>query len=209
MTIERARGKTFGIAWFLPILIFFGASLLVMNPLPAVAQPQSIALNDRQSDRPTARADSEGWPPWLHALGKTTTYEAFASIDTFLLGSWWTGSQAIGGGFTAVSIATASLAYYLHERAWVRWGPDPNTASAEELGLYKMVTYRIVSAVRLMTMTYLLTGSLLISGAYVAANTVIDSVIFYGNDLAWAYYGPPVRKDGTAAFSSNDKGMER
>lgn len=172
---------------------------------PVQAQPRTVETGLGG----LAAAESEGWPPWLHALGKTATFEAVASIDTFVLGTWWAGNQTIGGGFALVSVATASLAYYLHERAWTRWGPDPNVEAPEELGVYKMVTYRIVSAVRLITLTYLLTGSALVSGAYVAANTVIDSVIYYGNDLAWGYWGPPVRRDGAAVSPSNDEWAEK
>lgn len=174
----------------LTLSIVILATALASPPRAVWAQPQTLAVQD--STEPSDGA--AGWPPWLHALAKTATYETLASVDVFLFGTWWTGNQTIGGGFALASAATAALAFYMHERVWTRWGPDPNTAVPEELGLFKTITYRIVSAVRLITMTYLLTGSALVSGAYVAANTVVDSIIYYGNDLAWSYYGPPIRQ---------------
>ena len=99
-------------------------------------------------------------------------------------------------GVAAIAAATAATAYYLHELAWNAFGPDPNQADPRSLALWKTITYRVVSASRVLTLTWLLTGSPAVSGAYVVINTVLDAAIYYGNDLAWARFGPPVEHLG-------------
>jgi uncharacterized membrane protein len=58
------------------------------------------------------------------ALAKALTWRVFASLDTFALSWYMTGSPMIGGSIAGLEVLTKMVLYYAHERAWsmVVWG---------------------------------------------------------------------------------------
>jgi len=164
--------------------------LLVLLMMAMMAAPRLVWAQPVAAPATTAEAET---PAWFHAVEKTITYESLASIDALVVGLWWSGDGVTGASFAVISALTAASAYYLHELTWNALGPDPNSADPQVLGLWKMITYRVVSATRVLGLTYLLTGNAMVSGTYVVINTVLDSAIYYVNDLLWAWLGPPVQ----------------
>ena len=57
------------------------------------------------------------------SIVKTITWRITGSIDTFVLSFIFTGSVKIAGSIAATEMATKTLLYYFHERAWsaIRW----------------------------------------------------------------------------------------
>lgn len=180
-----AFGRRIRVVFFLLMALFPVAAPAAES---ATAPSLPVAVETEQTP--------QAMPGWLHALAKTATYESLASIDALVVGLWWSGDAVTGGLFAGASAATAATAYYLHEVAWNYFGSDPNAADPAVLGLWKTLTYRVVSGARVLTLTWILTGSPAVSGAYVLVNTVLDATIYYGNDLAWGWWGPPVEHLG-------------
>ncbi len=58
------------------------------------------------------------------SLVKTLTWRSIATADTFLISFLITHSFAWAGSIAGLEVATKTIFYYLHERAWarVRWG---------------------------------------------------------------------------------------
>jgi uncharacterized membrane protein len=55
-------------------------------------------------------------------LAKTITWRIVGTIDTMILSSLITGSLKIGMAIGGVEVITKMILYFLHERAWYKWG---------------------------------------------------------------------------------------
>jgi uncharacterized membrane protein len=63
---------------------------------------------------------------------KAVSWRALGSVDTFVLGWFFTGHAGVAGAIASTEVLTKTALYYFHERAWagVKWGvtdipPDP------------------------------------------------------------------------------------
>lgn len=58
------------------------------------------------------------------SLVKAASWRALGSLDTFLLGWFFTGHAGVAGAIAGTEILTKILLYYVHERAWssIPWG---------------------------------------------------------------------------------------
>jgi uncharacterized membrane protein len=63
---------------------------------------------------------------------KAVSWRALGSVDTFVLGWFFTGHPGVAGAIASTEVLTKMVLYYFHERAWssVGWGvcdipPDP------------------------------------------------------------------------------------
>jgi uncharacterized membrane protein len=57
------------------------------------------------------------------SIAKAITWRITGSVDTFVLSFIFTGSLKLAGSIAGVEMATKTVLYYLHERAWssIRW----------------------------------------------------------------------------------------
>ena len=55
---------------------------------------------------------------------KAVSWRTVGSIDTFVLGLFFSGSAKLAGAIAGTEVITKILLFYFHERAWslVRWG---------------------------------------------------------------------------------------
>ena len=60
----------------------------------------------------------------IRSLIKTITWRILASLDTFLIAWFVSGSISVGGWIATLEVITKIILYYFHERAWnrVKWG---------------------------------------------------------------------------------------
>lgn len=60
----------------------------------------------------------------IRSLIKTVTWRILASLDTFLIAWFVSGSISVGGWIATIEVITKIILYYFHERAWnrVKWG---------------------------------------------------------------------------------------
>ena len=58
------------------------------------------------------------------SFAKTITWRALGSLDTLILGYFFTGSFRIAGSIASAEVLTKIVLYYLHERGWahIKWG---------------------------------------------------------------------------------------
>jgi uncharacterized membrane protein len=61
---------------------------------------------------------------------KAVSWRAVGSIDTFLLGWFFTGHLGVAGAIASTEVLTKMVLYYFHERAWsaVDWGIASDTS---------------------------------------------------------------------------------
>ena len=64
----------------------------------------------------------------IRSLIKTITWRILASLDTFLIAWFVSGSISVGGWIATIEVITKIILYYFHERAWnrVKWGQFEN-----------------------------------------------------------------------------------
>jgi uncharacterized membrane protein len=55
---------------------------------------------------------------------KAASWRALGSLDTFLLGWFFTGRAGVAGAIAGTEVLTKILLYYFHERIWssIGWG---------------------------------------------------------------------------------------
>jgi len=60
----------------------------------------------------------------IRSLIKTITWRILASLDTFLIAWFVSGSISVGGWIATIEVITKIILYYFHERAWnrIKWG---------------------------------------------------------------------------------------
>lgn len=60
---------------------------------------------------------------------KAVSWRTVGSIDTFVLGLFFSGSAKLAGAIAGTEVITKILLFYFHERAWslVRWGHRTET----------------------------------------------------------------------------------
>jgi uncharacterized membrane protein len=62
---------------------------------------------------------------------KAVSWRTVGSIDTFVLGLFFSGSVKLAGAIAGTEVVTKILLFYFHERAWslVRWGHRPKVTT--------------------------------------------------------------------------------
>lgn len=58
------------------------------------------------------------------SFAKTISWRALGSLDTMLLGWFFTGSWKVAGSIASAEVLTKIVLYYMHERVWshIGWG---------------------------------------------------------------------------------------
>jgi len=57
-----------------------------------------------------------------HSLVKTISWRIIATTDTLLIAWLLTGSFVIGSSIASLEVLTKMVLYYLHEKAWIKYG---------------------------------------------------------------------------------------
>ena len=68
----------------------------------------------------------------IRHLAKTVTWRLVGTIDTILLGWLVSGDATVGLTIGGLEMVTKMILYYLHERAWFRYGRLGREDSTED-----------------------------------------------------------------------------
>ena len=68
----------------------------------------------------------------LRHLAKTVTWRIVGTIDTILLGWLVSGDATVGLTIGGLEMVTKMILYYLHERAWFRYGRLGREGTSED-----------------------------------------------------------------------------
>jgi uncharacterized membrane protein len=68
----------------------------------------------------------------LRSIVKAASWRTTGTIDTFILGYFFTGSVKLAGSIATTEVITKLGLFYLHERAWdrFRWGRSAKQKSS-------------------------------------------------------------------------------
>ena len=100
-----------------------------------------------------------------------------ATITYLYTGSWIQTSL-----ITFIHHGTFLIVFYLHERAWLKWG----TVTGIKRKIYKMLTYEtLLGNVILGTITYGITGSWKAMGAITLTYIGTKHILYILNEFVW------------------------
>lgn len=68
----------------------------------------------------------------IRHLAKTVTWRLVGTVDTILLGWLVSGDATVGLTIGGLEMVTKMILYYLHERAWFRYGRLGREDSTED-----------------------------------------------------------------------------
>ena len=132
---------------------------------------------------------------YRYSFYKTLTYETVVNLaDIPLYRVLLGGTAASTGLFTVVNVATAGVAYFGHELLWNIYGPSEreSPSTAVDVGIEKVLLYRVVSTARNLALAYFFTGNPATSLGFALVTNVLDGSVYIANEYAWYVYGPPI-----------------
>ena len=128
----------------------------------------------------------------IRTVTKTVVYRVLSVIAIILLSLAFGASDAVAGALGLGAVVLGTIAYYIHDRVWLRfaWLTSDNSESRLR-SLIKSVTYRLIAMGLAFAMAKLfLTSSNSAAAAFTIAQMAINFVLFFVvervfNLIAW------------------------
>ena len=128
----------------------------------------------------------------IRTVTKTVVYRVLSVIASILLSLAFGASDAVAGALGLGAVVLGTIAYYIHDRVWLRfaWLTSDNSESRLR-SLIKSVTYRLIAMGLAFAMAKLfLTSSNSAAAAFTIAQMAINFVLFFVvervfNLIAW------------------------
>lgn len=115
-------------------------------------------------------------------LAKTMTWRIVGTIDTMIIGWLVSGDALIGLSIGGTEVITKMVLYYLHERAWYRYGYREDSKGNKFLSirrhLGKTFTWRIVGTIDTIILAWIISGDPS-TGLKVGGIEVFTKIILY------------------------------
>ena len=107
-------------------------------------------------------------------IAKTITWRIVGSLDTFLLGTFFSGSLTIGGWIAFSEVLTKTILYYFHERIWVKINfSDKRLNKNTKRHAVKTFSWRLIGTLDTLLLSWIFTGSPL-TGLKIASGEIIS-----------------------------------
>lgn len=156
-------------------ILFAGLALTTLDAAAETAPPRETAPDTG----------------WERALGKAFSYELLANLtDVAIMIALTGGVSAVGPTFIATNLLTAVAANYAHEAVWTLGDPPADDAEELTVTAEKAITYRLVNLTRSTALGYVFSGDAAVALAFALTGSLVDSVIYVANEVAWNTYAP-------------------
>lgn len=182
-----------------PLSLLPATMLLIV----AFASPALSAGPTDAPAKPTPGSDAS----LTHAAGKATTFKLGAFVVNMVVFSAGTGSVVGGTLLTVFNVSKSWGLFTANDYLWDRYFPtNANKDSGKSFDVKesfwrntgKFLTYKPVDTAIKFASIYLYTGSAAVMVVYGTASSVLNTGVFYVNDLAWDYYDwwtSPAKRD--------------
>lgn len=132
-------------------------------------------------------------------LAKTMTWRIVGSIDTMIIGWLVSGEPLIGLSIGGTEVITKMILYFLHERAWFKYGyrkdGKGNNIMSIKRHLAKTVTWRVIGTIDTMLLAWVISGDP-ITGLKVGGIEVFTKMIlYYLHERVWHKFDFGVNKE--------------
>ena len=120
-------------------------------------------------------------------IAKTITWRVVGSLDTFFLGTLFSGSAEIGGWIAFTEAVTKTILYYFHERAWrIGWNKQSDSFHhSKKRSLYKAITYRIIGSLDTFIISSFIIKSAKLGGGVAIAEIITKPILYYIHERIW------------------------
>src|SRR5579883_3271623 len=161
---------------FLSIIII-SIGFFAFNPIARGAEPSDASLS--------------------HAAAKATTFKLGAFLVNMAVFSAGTGSVVGGTVLTVFNVSKSWGLFAANDYLWDRWFPtEANKDSGKSFDAKqsfwrntgKFLTYKPVDTAIKFASIYLYTGSTGVMLVYGTASSVLNTGVFYANNMAWDMY---------------------
>ncbi|MHA7865483.1 DUF2061 domain-containing protein [Flagellimonas marinaquae] len=114
-------------------------------------------------------------------LLKTLTWRLLASVDTFILSFFFTGSLNMGVRITLVEVLTKIVLYFVHEKLWFRL----NLVHSVTRHLVKTISWRMLGTLDTMLLTWLITGDMFMGVNIGMTEVLSKSILYFFHERIW------------------------
>jgi len=122
------------------------------------------------------------------SIVKGISWRFFGTADTVFLALIFTGSIASALSIGGLELATKTLWYYAHERAWLRFPLGERFSRDAHLhSVLKGISWRVVGALDTFLISLLITGRLLVSGSIGGTELITKIGLYYLHERLWIH----------------------
>lgn len=130
-------------------------------------------------------------------LAKTMTWRIVGTIDTMIIGWLVSGDPLVGLSIGGTEVVTKMILYFLHERAWFKYGYSKKTHGSKlsrKRHLLKTVTWRIVGTIDTMLLAWIISGNPMIGLKVGGIEIITKMTLYYFHERIWYKYDFGIEK---------------
>ena len=121
-------------------------------------------------------------------IAKTITWRIVGSLDTFFLGTFFSGSAEVGGWIAFTEAVTKTILYYSHERVWANSNwilSSSKSQKAQKRHVFKTFSWRAIGTLDTLLLSLIFTGSPLIGAKIALAEILTKMLLYYFHERMW------------------------
>ena len=121
-------------------------------------------------------------------IAKTITWRIVGSLDTFCLGTLFSGSAEVGGWIAFTEAVTKTILYYFHERVWVNANwilSSSKSKNDHKRHVFKTFSWRAIGTLDTLLLSWIFTGSPLIGAKIALAEILTKMLLYYFHERIW------------------------
>lgn len=134
-------------------------------------------------------------------LAKTMTWRIVGSIDTMIIGWLVSGEPLIGLSIGGTEVITKMILYFLHERAWFKYGyrkdSKGNNIMSIKRHLAKTVTWRVIGTMDTMLLAWVISGDPMTGLKVGGIEVFTKMILYYLHERVWHKFDFGVYKERT------------
>ncbi len=129
-------------------------------------------------------------------IAKTLTWRVVGTIDTIILGWFFSGKLSTGLSIGFAELGTKMILYFLHERIWFKVRVF-REASSRIRHILKTITWRFIGTMDTMFLGWLISGSAEVGLSIGGLELFTKMILYYLHERAWykSDYGIPERNE--------------
>ncbi|TXB64670.1 DUF2061 domain-containing protein [Vicingus serpentipes] len=131
-------------------------------------------------------------------LAKTMTWRIVGTIDTMIIGWIVSGDPLVGLSIGGTEVLTKMVLYFLHERAWFKYGYSKKTHGAKmsrKRHLLKTISWRVIGTIDTMLLAWLISGNPLIGLKVGGIEVITKMILYYFHERVWYKYDFGIEKE--------------
>ena len=121
-------------------------------------------------------------------IAKTITWRIIGSLDTFFLGTLFSGSAEVGSWIAFTEAVTKTILYYFHERVWANsnWILSSSKSKKDhKRHVFKTFSWRAIGTLDTLLLSWMFTGNPLIASKIALAEILTKMLLYYFHERIW------------------------